>query len=91
MRNAMIWATAALAAQGVATAQTPPAETNVRIAINRIGEVEAQLHSIIALDPTAIDQARAVDDGKLRGPLAGQPVMFLMSLRGLCPPGTHFG
>jgi amidase len=72
----MIWATAALAAQGVATAQTPPAETNVRIAINRIGEVEAQLHSIIALDPTAIDQARAVDAGKLRGPLAGQPVLI---------------
>jgi amidase len=76
MRNAMIWATAALAAQGVATAQTPPAETNVRIAINRIGEVEAQLHSVIALDPTAIDQARAVDAGKLRGPLAGQPVLI---------------
>jgi amidase len=76
MRNAMIWATAALAAQGVATAQTPPAETNVRIAINRIGEVEAQLHSVIALDPTAIDQARAVDAGRLRGPLAGQPVLI---------------
>jgi amidase len=76
MRNAMIWATAALAAQGVATAQTPPAETNVRIAINRIGEVEAQLHSVIALDPTAIDQARAVDAGKLRGPLAGQAVLI---------------
>jgi amidase len=76
MRNAMIWATAALAAQGVATAQTLPAETNVRIAINRIGEVEAQLHSVIALDPTAIDQARAVDAGRLRGPLAGQPVLI---------------
>jgi amidase len=31
---------------------------------------------VIALDPTAIDQARAIDAGKLRGPLAGQPVLI---------------
>jgi hypothetical protein len=51
-----------------------PAETNVQASLARIEAVDRQLHSVIALDPTALDQARAVDAGKLRGPLAGQPV-----------------
>jgi len=53
-----------------------PAETNVQASLARIEAVDRQLHSVIALDPTALDQARAVDAGKLRGPLAGQPVLL---------------
>jgi amidase len=52
------------------------AETNVQASLARIEAVDRQLHSVIALDPTALDQARAVDAGKLRGPLAGQPVLL---------------
>jgi amidase len=53
-----------------------PAEINVHNALARIAAVDPQLHSLIALDPTAIEQARAVDAGTLRGPLAGQPVLI---------------
>jgi amidase len=53
-----------------------PAETNVQTALNRIAAVNPQLHAVIAVDPSAIDQARAVDAGSQRGPLAGQPVLL---------------
>jgi amidase len=68
---------AAVALAGAASAQEMgPAEVNVRTALDRIAAVDAQLHSVIAVDPSAIEQARAVDAGGLRGPLAGQPVLI---------------
>ena len=68
---------AALAMAAAASAQEMgPAEVNVRTALDRIAAVDPQLHSVIALDPSALDQARAVDAGSLRGPLAGQPVLI---------------
>ena len=88
MRKAIVWAIAALAA-GSAAAQTPPgvatgtesaaplpAEANVRAAIDRIERIDPLVHSVIAIDPTAIEQARAVDASTLRGPIAGQPVLI---------------
>ena len=57
-------------------AQPLPAESNVRAALERIARLDPQLHSVIAVDPTAIDQARRVDTSGLRGPLAGQPVLI---------------
>ena len=54
----------------------PPAETNVRAALERIARIDPGLGSVIAVDPTAIDQARQVDAGNQRGPLAGQPVLI---------------
>ncbi|HEY4071321.1 MAG TPA: amidase [Sphingomicrobium sp.] len=60
-----------------ATAQSAgPAEVNVQSALDRIAAVDQHLHSVIAVDPTAMDQARAVDGGNLRGPLAGQTVLI---------------
>src|SRR5439155_15918623 len=53
-----------------------PAEINTIVALGRIAQVDPQLHSVIAIDPTAIDQARRIDAGNLRGPLAGQPVLI---------------
>src|SRR3954447_18428747 len=53
-----------------------PAEANVQTALARVAAIDPLLHSLIALDPTAIDQARAVDSGSLRGPLAGEPVLI---------------
>jgi amidase len=79
MRHSM-FASAAVAALAVATtamAQVAgPAEVNVQTALQRIAAVDPQLHSVIAIDPTAMEQARAVDSGTLRGPLAGQPVLI---------------
>jgi amidase len=68
---------AALALAGAASAQTMgPAEINVRTALERIAAVDPALHSVIAIDSGAMDQARAVDSGTQRGPLAGQPVLI---------------
>ena len=64
-------------AGGAAEAQPAgPAETNVRAALNRIAQIDPKLHSVISVDPTAIDQARAVDARNPGGPLAGQPVLI---------------
>ena len=68
-----------------------PAEANVRAAIHRIAIVDPQLHSVIALDPTAIDQARRIDAGPLRGPLAGQPVLIKDNIEAAGPLPTTAG
>ena len=60
-------------------------------AIERIARVDPPLHSVIAVDPTAIDQARRVDAGNLRGPLAGQPVLIKDNIEVAGPLPTTAG
>jgi len=85
-------ALALLLAGGAATAQPlGPAETNVQIALDRIARIDPQLHSVIAVDPTAADQARAVDSGTLRGALAGQPVLLKDNIEAAGPLPTTAG
>ena len=104
MRKGIIWAMAALAASGAAAQAPPPgvaagteaaaplpAEANVRAALDRIERIDPRLHSIIAIDPTAIDQARAIDAGNLRGPLAGQPVLIKDNIESAGPLPTTAG
>ncbi|MFL6759887.1 amidase [Sphingomonas sp.] len=76
MRHLLIATAMAVAGASAAVAQPRPAEANVRGALERIAHVDPQLHSVIAVDPTAIDQARRVDASSLRGPLAGEPVLI---------------
>jgi len=77
MRHLVVTSVIAIAAASAGAAAPPfPAETNTRAALERIARIDTQLHSVIAVDPTAIDQARRVDAGNLRGPLAGQPVLI---------------
>ena len=78
-----------LAASSAAAA--PPAETNVRAALDRIARIDPQLHSVIAVDPTAIDQARRVDAGNFHGPLAGQPVLIKDNIEAAGPLPTTAG
>jgi amidase len=75
MRHLVITSALSIAAASAAGA-APPAETNARVALERIARIDPGLHSVIAVDPTAIDQARRVDAGNIRGPLAGQPVLI---------------
>jgi amidase len=72
-------------------AQMRPAEANVRGAIERIARIDPALHSVIAVDPTAIDQARRIDAGNLRGPLAGQPVLIKDNIESIGPLPTTAG
>jgi amidase len=53
------------------------AEANVRASLERIARIDPGLHSVIATDPTAMDQARAFDrSGRTIGSIAGQPVLI---------------
>lgn len=82
----------ALAASSAAGGQaSPPAEMNTRSALERIAQVDPQLHAVIAVDPTAIDQARRVDNSDLRGPLAGQPILIKDNIEVAGPLPTTAG
>jgi amidase len=78
---------------GVAASAQPagPSETNVRSALDRIQNIDPKLHSVLAVDPTAVDQARRVDAGNLRGPLAGQPVLIKDNIERAGPLPTTAG
>jgi amidase len=75
----------------VAAVAAPPAETNVRAALERIARIDLRLHSVVAIDPTAIDQARRIDSTGLRGPLAGQPVLIKDNIETAGPLPTTAG
>jgi amidase len=57
----------------------------------RIAAVDQQLHSIIAVDPTAVDQARAIDARRTREPLAGEPVLLKDNIESAGPLPTTAG
>ena len=93
MRNLLVTATVVIAAASPAAAQPQPgpAEVNTRNALERIARIDPQLHSVIAVDPTAIEQARRVDASNLRGPLAGQPVLIKDNVEAAGPLPTTAG
>lgn len=95
MRKGYIGSASLLGALVVATpasAQVPgPAEVNVRSALDRIAAIDAKLHSVIAVDPTAIAQARKVESSNLRGPLAGQPILIKDNIESAGPLPTTAG
>src|SRR3982751_6953971 len=89
MSRLIVTSLLALAASSAVAA--PPAESNVRASLERIARIDPQLHSVIAVDPTAIDQARRVDSSNLRGPLAGQPVLIKDNIESAGPLPTTAG
>jgi amidase len=53
------------------------AERNTAAAIARVEALNPRLNAVIALDPTAMDQARALDRmRRARGPLFGMPILI---------------
>src|SRR3982750_3779770 len=92
MRYLIIGSVIVIAASSARAATPPlPAEANVRAALERIARVDPQLHSVIAVDPTAVDQARRIDASNLRGPLAGQPVLIKDNIESIGPLPTTAG
>jgi len=94
MRQLLIVAAAAAAMPQAAAAQHPqgPAETATAQAIARAQRLDPQLGSIIALDPTAMEQARRVDaSGSGGGPLAGQPILIKDNIETAGPLPTTAG
>src|SRR5437868_11635386 len=91
MRHLFITAAVAAVGASAAVAQPRPAEANVRSALERIARINPQLHSVIAVDPTAVEQARRGDASNVRGPLAGQPVLIKDNIETAGPLPTTAG
>src|SRR6476469_9274980 len=77
MRHLVLVTALSVAAASASAQQPSSAEANVRASLDRIARIDPQLHSVIAVDPTAIDQARSLDrQRRARGPLFGVPVLI---------------
>jgi amidase len=68
-----------------------PAQQAVAAATARVQQIDPRIGSIIALDPTAMDQARRIDSAGLKGPLAGQPVLIKDNIESAGPLPTTAG
>src|SRR5207253_7658226 len=68
-----------------------PAERAISEAIERVVRIDPQLHSVIALDPTAIAQAQRIDTARIPGALAGQPVLIKDNIESVGPLPTTAG
>lgn len=68
-----------------------PSEAETLAAIDRIRKLNPALHAVIAVDPTAMDQARRVDSSGLSGPLAGKPVLIKDNIEAAGPLPTTAG
>jgi amidase len=79
------------AAAGATTQSPGPAEVNTRAALVRIQQLNPAVGAVLAVDPTAIDQARRVDSAGFRGSLAGQPVLIKDNIEAVGPLPTTAG
>ena len=87
-------ALAALFAAAPLAAQTPAttAEDATRAAIARVQSIDPQIHAVIALDPTALDQPSAIDRrGKARGLLYGYAILIKDNIEADGPLPTTAG
>ncbi len=68
------------------------AEARTRAALQQIERLNPRLHAVIAVDPTAIDQARALDrNRRARGPLFGMPILIKDNIETAGPLPTTAG
>jgi amidase len=86
-------ATTAAGQQPLASPKTIlTAEGNVRAALQRVDRVDEQLGAVIAVDPTAIEQARAHDKaGRGLSLILGQPVLIKDNIEVAGPLPTTAG
>ena len=77
-----------------ATGQVPGVATSeqmTREALAAIQRLNPALHAVIAVDPTAIEQARRIDSAGPRGPLAGEPLLLKDNIEAAGPLPTTAG
>ena len=78
-----------------ATAPVPYAEGSAQqrtaTAIARVQAIDPQIHSVIALDPTAMEQASRIDQSRRSGGIAGEPVLLKDNIEAAGPLPTTAG
>ncbi len=67
------------------------AELATLAALGRVETSDAQIHSVLAVDPTAMLQAKQIDQRRLSGPLAGQPILIKDNIEVAGPLPTTAG
>jgi amidase len=67
------------------------AEANTAAALRRIEALNPKVNAVIATDPTAMDQARALDASGRRGPLHGMPILIKDNIEVAGPLPTTAG
>lgn len=91
-RGGMRFAAAALALMISASALAQSAETNTAAALARIEALNPRLNAVIAVDPTALDQARMLDRiRRARGPIFGMPILLKDNIEAKGPLPTTAG
>jgi amidase len=98
MRSTALAVTAALLTTAAAAAPKAPdfqsaatAQRNTRAALERIRALNPRVNAVVAIDPTAIDQARALDRARRRGPLFGMPILIKDNIESIGPLPTTAG
>jgi amidase len=80
------------AAAPVLLTEGASAEARTRTALERIAELNPSLRAVIAVDPTAVEQARALDRNRMeRGLLFGMPILIKDNIETLGPLPTTAG
>src|SRR3954465_9533987 len=69
----------------------PSAQSQTAAALQRIRALNPRVNAVIAVDPTAMDQARALDRSKGKGPLAGMPILIKDNIESVGPLPTTAG
>jgi amidase len=79
-------------ASSPASNSAPSAEAATEAAISRVRAVDPQIHAVISLDPTALNQARAIDRRrKARGLLYGYAILLKDNIEADGPLPTTAG
>src|SRR3954454_19230162 len=98
MRPIALALTAALLASAASAAPRPRpipsvgiAQANTRAALQRIRDLNPRVNAVIATDPTAMDQARALDRSGRRGALFGMPILIKDNIESIGPLPTTAG
>jgi len=81
----------AFSSPAVAQQAAPSAQANTAAALQRIRALNPRLNAVIAVDPTAMDQARALDRQKGRGVLHGMPILLKDNIESMGPLPTTAG
>ena len=68
-----------------------PIQAQTAGAIDRIRTIDPKLHSVIAIDPTAMEQAAQLDGRTAIGPLGGRPVLIKDNIESAGPLPTTAG